>query len=448
MGFNSQAGSVAFRTQSVAGTFPADFATAAIAMKLRTGALAANRDLLIPDPEVGGGRDVNDAFLGGVTYSGDYEFYTRLQGIMTLLAAGLGTHIVGPAGVSEVETITMTGSPTGGSFTLTYSGQTTAAIPYNATASQVQTALTNLSNIAYGEVYCTGGPFPATPVVVNFTGSLSGTLTGAPMTKTDSLTGGTTPATAIARTVTGLSNTLAAAKQHLFIPLDSGTLPFVGIEENVGAGFDVFRYTDAVVNTLHFEAEANGYHMGTAGMIARIQNAQPSAVDVSGLYDNLDMIVGTNVTCTFNGTSLPARSFKFDLNNQFQSDDHRLGSFVIGDLTAKRREATVGVHIREQDKTLWRQAVYGSSTATSPGGVIAKSPVVITANTYSYLPGSSPNLAYSMTFTMPFCAIKPYALKVSGDDILESDIEFQALRPFPNYPLIYASVVNDFATVA
>lgn len=447
MGFSSQSGSVAFRTQSVAATFPADFATNAVAMKLKTGALSANRDLLIPDPEIGGGRDVNDAFLGGVTFTGDYEFYARLEGIMTMLYAAFGFKATGPGGVDEKETLTMGGAPTGGTFTLTYSSQTTAAIPYNATAAQVQTALINLSNIGNNEVRCTGGPFPANPIVVNFQGALSGTLAGAPMTATNTgLTGGTSPEVTIARTTIGLSNTNTF--NTLFVPVDSSQLPMLGIEENVGGGFDVYRYRDAVVNTLHLESEANGYLMGTAGMIARLQDAQASAVDVSGLYDNTDLIVGTNVTVSFGGSSLPAKSFSVDYNNNFESDDFRLGSFYIGDLTPKRRELTIGVNIREQDKSLWRQATYGSSAATAVGGLITKQDVTITCSTYATIPGSSPALAYSMSWLMPYCALKPYALSVSGDDIMESDIEFQALRPIPTTPLCYVNVVNGRATVA
>lgn len=446
MGFNSQSGSVAFRTQSVAGTFPADFSTAAIAAKLRTGALAANRDLLIPDPEIGGGRDINDAFLGGVTFTGDYEFYARMDMITTLLNCAFGFKADGPGGVNEKETLTTTGTVTGGTFTLTYSAQTTAAIPWNATAYQVQQALINLSNIGINEVRCSGGPLPATPVVVDFDGTLSGTLTGAPMTATSAGLTGTSPIVVVTRTVTGLSN--AGTYSHLFVPLDSTAMPFLGIEENVAAGFDVFRYTDAVVNTLHLESEANGYLMGTAGMIARLQAAQASAVDVSGFFDNNDLIVGTNVTVSFGGVSLAAKSFKFDFNNQYQSDDFRLGSFYIGDLTPKRRELTIGVSVREQDKTLWRQATYGASASTSVGGVITKSNVVINCSTYSTIPGSSPALAWSMKITMPQCALKPYGLSVSGDDIMDSDIEFQALRPNINQPLCYVQVTNARATVA
>lgn len=446
MGFSSQSGSVALRTQSVAATFPADFATAAVAMKTKTGALQANRDLLIPDPEIGGGRDVNDAFLGGVTFTGDYEFYARYESIMTLLYGAFGFKADGPGGVNEKETITATGTVSGGTFTLTYSAQTTSAIPWNATAAVVQAALIALSNIGPNEVRVSGGPWPTTPFVVDFDGTLSGTLTGAPMTITTAALTGTTPGGTITRTVTGLSN--AGTFSHLFVPLDNTNLPLLGIEENVGGGFDVYRYRDGLVNTLHLEAEANGYLMGTAGMIARLNDAQASAVDVSNLYDNLDLVVGTNITVTFGGASLAAKSFNLDFNNNTQSDDFRLGSFYIGDLTPKRRELTVGVSIREQDKTLWRQAVYGSSVATAAGGLITKSPIVITASTYSTIPGSSPVLAYSMKWTLPNSAIKPYALSVSGDDVIESDIEFQALRPFPSVPLCYVNVTNARATVA
>lgn len=78
-------------------------------------------------------------------------------------------------GTNEVQTITITGSPTGGTFTLTYAGQTTAGIVWNATAGAVQSALEALSNLAPGDVVVTGGPGPATPWVATFGGALSAT---------------------------------------------------------------------------------------------------------------------------------------------------------------------------------------------------------------------------------------------------------------------------------
>jgi hypothetical protein len=72
---------------------------------------------------------------------------------------------------NEVQKITLTGSPTGGSFTLTYGGKTTAAIAYNATAATVQTALQALTTIGTGNVTVTGNA--GGPYTVTFVGSLA-----------------------------------------------------------------------------------------------------------------------------------------------------------------------------------------------------------------------------------------------------------------------------------
>ena len=50
------------------------------------------------------------------------------------------------------QVVTLTGAPAGGNFTLTYNGKTTAPIPYNATAAQVDAALEALSTIGAGNV--------------------------------------------------------------------------------------------------------------------------------------------------------------------------------------------------------------------------------------------------------------------------------------------------------
>lgn len=89
-----------------------------------------------------------------------------------------------------VQTITIGGSPTGGTFTLTYGGQTATGIPYNETAANVQTALRALSSIGAGNVNVTGsagGPYTitfagtlASKPVTAFTGSAAGLTGGTP----------------------------------------------------------------------------------------------------------------------------------------------------------------------------------------------------------------------------------------------------------------------------
>ena len=111
--------------------------------------------------------------------------------------------MLAPTGINEVQRATITGVPTGGTFTLTYSGQTTGPIAYNATAAAVQTALEALNNIAPLDVVVTGGPGPATPYTFTFGGTLAGRDVVA-MTATGSFTGGTTPAIAITTITPGV----------------------------------------------------------------------------------------------------------------------------------------------------------------------------------------------------------------------------------------------------
>jgi hypothetical protein len=115
--------------------------------------------------------------------------------VMAAITSGPDAGKIGPyqaAGTAEVTTLTVTGTPTGGTYTLTWNGQTTTNIPYNATAAQVQAALEALSNIEVGDVLAAGGPHPGTPITVTWYGSQTGDV--AQMTANSAgLTGGTTP---------------------------------------------------------------------------------------------------------------------------------------------------------------------------------------------------------------------------------------------------------------
>lgn len=109
-----------------------------------------------------------------------------------------------PALAAEVQSLSTTGTVSGGTFTLTFDGQTTAAIPYNANAAAVQSALLALSNLDTGDVVCTGGALPATPVVVTFGGEYAG-INVPMMTADDDLLTGTSPVLVVATTTEGAS---------------------------------------------------------------------------------------------------------------------------------------------------------------------------------------------------------------------------------------------------
>lgn len=337
MGFSSQPGIVVARTQAAKGTYQADIGTSGVALKLRSGSLVGNRELLIPDAEIGGGRDIPDALLGTINFAGDYEMYARLQSLVTFFKAGLGS--------------------------------------------------------------------------------------------------------AASVTTTGITT-------HTVTPLD-GQPPFLSIYEQISTGLERSQYTDCVVNTLHMEAEANGYVMATAGLIGAKQVAGATALDASALYDNTALSVGTQVAVQYGGVALPAKSFSFDLTNNYEDDDYRLGSYYLGDLTAKRREITAGVTLRHDDSARMRQALFGTSAATQAGGITTKQPLIITITASDVISGGTPaNTPYSLTMTFPQVIFQPFAFEPSGDDVLESDITMQVVRPNLATPIMTAVFKNGAAAIA
>lgn len=107
------------------------------------------------------------------------------------------------ATVNEVQTLTITGTPTGGTWTATFNGETTDDIAFDASAATVQAELAGLSTIKAANVLVTGSA--GGPYTVTFVGALG--ATDLPLIVTaDALTGGTTPEVTVVETTAGAPN--------------------------------------------------------------------------------------------------------------------------------------------------------------------------------------------------------------------------------------------------
>ena len=95
----------------------------------------------------------------------------------------------------SVQTVTLTGGPTGGSFTLTFDGDTTTTIPYGSSATTVQGDLESLADIGSDNVIVTTGINGGWQV--HFTGTLGGTYQNQLTGNGSGLTGGTSPGVSV-----------------------------------------------------------------------------------------------------------------------------------------------------------------------------------------------------------------------------------------------------------
>ena len=114
--------------------------------------------------------------------------------VMAKITSGGDTGKIGPfqrgVVVNEVQTINL-GAASAGTITITFDGETTAAIAFNANAAAVQAALEALSNVNAGDIVVTGGPLPGT-VTLTFSGTqYAGTNVPQVTVTPTGLTGGT-----------------------------------------------------------------------------------------------------------------------------------------------------------------------------------------------------------------------------------------------------------------
>lgn len=334
--YNSQPGVIIVRTQAAKGIIEPDMATMGVAVKLRSGSMVGSRTLHVPDPEIGGIRDIPDALLGTAKFAGDYSMYSRMDSLTTFLRAALGS--------------------------------------------------------------------------------------------------------AASVTATGITT-------HTITPTDA-LLPMLSIYERISTGLERSTYTDGSVNTFHMEAEADGYVMSQASLIGAKQVAGVADIPASALWDNSSLAMGTQVTATYGGVALPAKSFKLDIANNFEDSDFRLGSFYVGDLTPKRRSIKASFGLRHDDNTRMRQSLFGTSVATEAGGITTKLPLVITITSADNIVGGTPAGPSSLTMTFPKVVFEPFAFQPSGDDSLAGDVSMQVIRPDPVTPIMTAVIKTGRALIA
>lgn len=150
--------------------------------------------------------------------------------------------------VNEVQSITVDGG--GGTFTVTFNGQTTGALAYNITAAALKTALEALSTVGSGNTLVTGGPGSpggATPYVITFIGARGGTNQPI-MTTTPSLTGGGAHTATVATVTQGSVEQTNVERYVTVCVIDENGQPCsTAIKSQVGAYLDSHREVNFVI---------------------------------------------------------------------------------------------------------------------------------------------------------------------------------------------------------
>lgn len=115
------------------------------------------------------------------------------------------------AGTNEIQTITASGTVSGGTYTISFRGETTSALAYDANNAAILAALNALPNIDSGDVTLGGGALPGTPVTITFGGKYA-SLDVPLISIDDALLTGSTPAYTPTETTAGVALSELALK--------------------------------------------------------------------------------------------------------------------------------------------------------------------------------------------------------------------------------------------
>lgn len=120
------------------------------------------------------------------------------------------------AGTTEVQTLTIGGTPTGGTFTITFDGYTTTAITWTATdatlVADVDAALEALPNIGTGGITAADGTLTSGIGTITLTFAGVNALKAQPLAVCNSSLTGTSPTAVITETTPGVNSTARGAR--------------------------------------------------------------------------------------------------------------------------------------------------------------------------------------------------------------------------------------------
>lgn len=177
-----------------------------------------------------------DVSLTGTTYT--VTFKGTLAATDLALMTGSGASLTGGpvyvaiiqtavAAVNEVQTVALLGSPTAGTFTLTYGANTTTGQAYNISAANLQTTLRALGSIGGANVNVSG--VDGGPWTVTFVGTLAGTDVNLMTGSGSGLTVPGTQACTVTEVTTGLGpNWFSDANNWsgITLPINGDTIVF------------------------------------------------------------------------------------------------------------------------------------------------------------------------------------------------------------------------------
>jgi hypothetical protein len=310
---------------------------------------------------------------------------------------------------NEMVRLTITGNPGGGTFTVTFGGQTTTpALAYNVAAADMQTALRALSSIGGANVTVTGSA--GGPYTLEFIGTLAATDVGPVTADGAGLTGGVTPDVTVTLLATGAVGA-----------------PYMTALHSYGDGGERYelRATDARVEQWSLEAGPRGIQQTFAGTGIKEDPADGTETSVNETDAMLLPSKGA-ATITVMGESFtsPIRGLRFVVSNPVDKREQELFALTRSDLPQTGME--VGGEFQGIDMTFanYKLLKWAADTATGPTEKAITGDVSFKFESAEMLEATTP---YSAEVIIPNCEFRLGNFRARGIDLVRAPLAFLML---------------------
>jgi hypothetical protein len=225
-------------------------------------------------------------------------------------------------------------------------------------------------------------------------------------------------------TYTNSGSLTGGAYLHNFTPLTSGSLPWMSLKKSVADNIEVFDYKDCKIEGFTLNINSSEFCDASFDIVG-IQDEEGSSTEPS--YETAPLLVATKATINIGGSAVSVKSCSVEWKNNLDSDDFRVGSRFLGDITEKRRELDVRMDlVLDTTSELYKKAFYGSATASEAGfdvyadnvDIILESPTTI---------GTS-DLPYKILIQIKNAVFMSAPIPSSGDDLVVIPLELKATK--------------------
>ena len=161
---------------------------------------------------------------------------------------------------------------------------------------------------------------------------------------------------------------------------------------------------------------------GSTDIIA--SNAVAGKTEQTSSFETSPIMTFAGGSVVVNSGAMSVKSVSLDINNNVADDDFRIGSRTLESLVEKRREIEASVEIVPTDNTVFRQTIYGSSSATTVSGLQTAfgGALFLRFETAAKIPGSA-TVGYQLDFNFPKAMFKIADFTGANDDMITQTLD-------------------------